>query len=45
MYIVAGGLTPKPAAQGERYRHGLQDESRALGLADRVCLDDSDRDW
>ena len=45
-YIVAGQTHPKVlAAQGERYRCQLQDQSRALGIADRVCFDDSYRDW
>jgi len=45
-YIVAGQTHPKVrAAQGERYRGQLRDQSRALGIADRVCFDDSYRDW
>ena len=45
-YIVAGQTHPKVlAAQGERYRCQLQDQSHALGIADRVCFDDSYRDW
>ena len=46
MYVVAGQTHPKVlAAQGEHYRHQLQDQSRALGIADRVYFDDSYRDW
>ena len=46
VYVVAGQTHPKVlAAQGERYRHELQDQSRALGIADRVCFDGSYRDW
>ncbi|MFZ2057227.1 MAG: glycosyltransferase [Acidimicrobiales bacterium] len=46
VYIVAGRTHPKVlAAQGERYRYQLRDQSRALGVADRVRFDDSYRDW
>ena len=46
VYVVAGQTHPKVvAAQGEHYRHQLQDQSRALGVADRVCFDSSYRDW
>jgi glycosyltransferase involved in cell wall biosynthesis len=46
VYIVAGRTHPKVlAAQGERYRYQLRDQSRALGVADRVCFDDSYRNW
>ena len=46
VYIVAGQTHPKVlAAQGEHYRHQLQDQSRGLGIADRVYFDDSYRDW
>ena len=46
VYIVAGQTHPKVlAAQGEHYRHQLQDQSRALGIADRVRFDSSYRDW
>ena len=46
VYVVAGQTHPKVlAAQGEHYRHQLQDQSRALGIADRVYFDDSYRDW
>ncbi|MFZ2058274.1 MAG: glycosyltransferase [Acidimicrobiales bacterium] len=46
VYIVAGQTHPKVlAAQGEHYRHQLQDQSRALGIADRVRFDGSYRDW
>jgi glycosyltransferase involved in cell wall biosynthesis len=46
LYIIAGQTHPKVlAAQGEHYRHQLQDQSRALGIADRVCFDSSYRDW
>ena len=46
VYIVAGQTHPKVlAAQGEHYRHQLQDQSRALHIADRVCFDSSYRDW
>ena len=45
-YIVAGRTHPKVlAAEGERYRYQLRDQSRALGIADRVCFDNSYRDW
>jgi len=46
VYIVAGRTHPKVlAAQGERYRYQLRDQSHALGVAERVCFDDSYRDW
>ncbi len=46
LYVVAGQTHPKVlAAQGEHYRKQLRDQSRALGIADRVCFDDSYRDW
>ena len=46
LYIIAGQTHPKVlAAQGEHYRHQLQDQSRALGIADRVRFDSSYRDW
>ena len=46
VYVVAGQTHPKVlAAQGEHYRHQLQDQSRGLGIADRVYFDDSYRDW
>jgi glycosyltransferase involved in cell wall biosynthesis len=46
LYVVAGQTHPKVlAAQGEHYRHQLRDQSRALGIADRVRFDDSYRDW
>jgi len=46
VYIVAGQTHPKVlATQGERYRYQLRDQSRALGVADRVRFDDSYRDW
>ena len=46
VYIVAGQTHPKVlAAQGEHYRHQLQDQSRGLGIADRVHFDSSYRDW
>jgi glycosyltransferase involved in cell wall biosynthesis len=46
LYIVAGQTHPKVlAAQGERYRDELRNQSRALGIADRVCFDGSYRDW
>ncbi len=46
VYIVAGQTHPKVlAAQGEHYRHQLQDQSRALGIADRVRFDGSYRNW
>ena len=46
VYVVAGQTHPKVlAAQGERYRYQLHDQSRALGIANRVYFDDSYRDW
>lgn len=45
-YIVAGETHPKVrAAQGERYRNTLVNQSRQLGLQDRVYFDDRYRDW
>ena len=46
VYIVAGQTHPKVlAAQGEHYRYQLHDQSRDLGIANRVYFDDSYRDW
>jgi glycosyltransferase involved in cell wall biosynthesis len=45
-YIIAGETHPKVlATQGERYRTELINQSRQLGLQDRVHFDDRYRDW
>jgi polysaccharide biosynthesis protein PslF len=45
-YVVAGQTHPKVrAAHGESYRDALRSLARSLGLGDRVCFDDSYRDW
>ncbi len=45
-YIIAGETHPKVrATQGEQYRNGLMNQSRQLGLHDRVYFDDRYRDW
>jgi glycosyltransferase involved in cell wall biosynthesis len=45
-YIVAGQTHPKVlAAHGEQYRDQLRDQSRSLGIADRVHFDGGYRDW
>lgn len=45
-YVVAGATHPKVlAAEGERYRRGLQRQSAQLGIAARVVFDDGYRDW
>jgi glycosyltransferase involved in cell wall biosynthesis len=45
-YVVAGATHPKVlAAEGERYRRGLQRQCAELGVEDRVIFDDAYRDW
>jgi glycosyltransferase involved in cell wall biosynthesis len=45
-YIIAGRTHPKVlAADGERYRHRLQQQCRDLGIAEKVQFDDGYRDW
>jgi len=46
VYVVAGETHPKVrATQGEEYRARLVDQSRDLGLQDRVHFDATYRDW
>lgn len=45
-YIIAGQTHPKVlAAEGERYRRGLQQQCQDLGVTDRVHFDEGYRDW
>ncbi len=45
-YVVAGATHPKVlAAEGERYRHALENECDQLGVRERVIFDDGYRDW
>jgi glycosyltransferase involved in cell wall biosynthesis len=45
-YVIAGRTHPKVlAAEGERYRHRLQQQCLDLGIAEKVEFDDGYRDW